>query len=811
MGTVNGGMKVGTDDMHVSGKSTIEAGIVVASKMEISADGVTVADTGLMVKANGAVSNAYVDADTSNLLLDGPGRIVSGTASINDLTVLAGGLAVTAGGLTVGANNAHITGGLEVSSTANWNNGATITSTGLSATGKMDINTGDGLAITGGITVNGGAYVTGTFAAAASAMNVVNTGVHVDGTIGITNSLTVGAGGVKVTGGLTVGASHMVVNGGLTASGSLTASNGVVVSHGDSGGRGVTVTGKATADTGLKVTGGMTIFTGDVAVAAGADFASGLKAYGHMTVANGATLSGGATFTAGANVVGGLLTQAGGGTIVQGGLLVKLGGLTIQNTPGLQVTGSISVGGDLTISNGRLEANHITVSAGGIAVAGQDLQVDGGCTVGGNFVQTVAGTTTDCADGATVDDKLKTDTLDVDSGTLSVAGGLSLNGNFLIHGGGGDTGLALGAGMTGVTDVTTANGLTVAGSVVASSLVGNAMTMGNTGLYAAGNSAAGNMNVGGSMYVTGGITVPDAFSVNHITFDSTDANGFELQVTGGLTVSGGNFNVDNGLFHFDSTGTITANGLTVTGGCGETYCFEAHKVAGLKELYVIGASRITGNLNFDDDFTSHYASNNIEFTTYNPTSDGRLKNKIRVLEPANALNAVKSIDPVLYRFKGVDLLNAVTGASEHRYESTTMRYGVIAQDVKIDLPELVHFSGLATRSQSSFSSTPHDTDSGHSEPSEGTEATIPSSTGAQDGGLTPMYAVRYTGLIPVVNQALKSLMYRIDNCSLIREEMNKNITETLNQLEHQSIYLKKIMIDLHQEHRQILTELQVSI
>merc|ERR1711871_1218777 len=538
----------------------------------------------------------------------------------------------------------------------------------------------------------------------------------------------------------------------------------------------------------------------------------------------------------------------------------------------------------------------------------------GAATIGGTLVQTLTGTITPISDGIEVDSKVKADTLDVESGVLNVAGGLTLNADLLVHGTGGGTGIAISGGLTGSGTADIAGGMTVAGSVVSTTLTGNAMTIADAGIYAGANSEANSVTVSNDMFVaggttvtsavviTGGMTIPDLLTVASIAQDSTNSNSFNLQVTNGLTVTGGNFNIDDGKFQVN--GAVTAKSLSVgdTGDCGATHNFDVKAITNAKVLKVYGDMRLTGDLHWLTATSSQYVENDLEFTSWafptgqptgqpsaqpttipsgeptaqptgqptakpstipsgeptgeptgertgeptgeptgaptsapqgarrlkeedeevkdkggspagiiegqaeflhnNEVSDIRLKRNITALTPQSALEAVRSVDPLLFRYNGIEIQHLHSN-SKTTPNPAIHRYGVMAQDLQKKLPELVDIIGT-----SSLSSTPSSASTEHEQGTlknikvEEEDSSLTSSS--FNSTLTPVYGVRYTSLIPVVTEALKGIMTRIDNCTTDRQELHANMTRTLDLLEDQAASLKTLMEDTDLYHRSII-------
>merc|ERR1711998_670526 len=185
-----------------------------------------------------------------------------------------------------------------------------------------------------------------------------------------------------------------------------------------------------------------------------------------------------------------------------------------------------------------------------------------------------------------------------------------------------------------------------------------------------------------------------------------------------------------------------------------------------------------------------------EFLHNNEVSDLRLKRNITALHPLDALEALRSINPLLYRYKGLEIQH-LHSRSTTTPDSKRQRYGVIAQDLQENLPELVDIIGASRFPHGSLR---NHADDSHSHSTSSSTSLSPSF----NSSMSTVYGVRYTSLIPVVIEALKSLVTRVENCTSIRHDLHLNITGSLDWMENEATTFKEVMLEMDKHHRNLI-------
>jgi hypothetical protein len=302
---------------------------------------------------------------------------------------------------------------------------------------------------------------------------------------------------------------------------------------------------------------------------------------GQMTISNG-TCQTPSIYVAYTSTSRGTLTVAGGTGIVgrDGVIVATASGATgsVWVTGGqLEVTDSaIAIGsggvGQMTVSNGTLLATDIDLgqfsgSQGTLTVAGGSSSVFSNLTIG-NVDHTATGAVSVVGGGLYVTNTTSTAVLEVDSGTLTVAGGTLVANKLVAKNSGANIAFPAGTMTLGGAEVTNGHTFQVgAGSQTAVlNLVG--------GLSEFGDFHVGYLNTTDIVWVTGGqlsvggqgvIYAPSQMIVSNGTVNFR-ASVFVRDPGAGLTIAGGT--VDTHRFTFGATGLVTVEGgaLWVTGG-----------------------------------------------------------------------------------------------------------------------------------------------------------------------------------------------------------------------------------------------------
>merc|ERR1719230_2076226 len=115
------------------------------------------------------------------------------------------------------------------------------------------------------------------------------------------------------------------------------------------------------------------------------------------------------------------------------------------------------------------------------------------------------------------------------------------------------------------------------------------------------------------------------------------------------------------------------------------------------------------------------------------------------LHPLDALEALRSINPLLYRYKGLEIQH-LHSRSTTTPDSKRQRYGVIAQDLQENLPELVDVIGASRFPHGSLRDHADDSHSHSSSSSSSSSST--SLSPSFNSSMSAVYGVRYTSLIP---------------------------------------------------------------
>ena len=616
--TADNGVDVKSGGLYITGGTTVDSGgLAVTDYTATFHDGMTVVASGLSIAAGGFNATDGLTVTDIGLAVELAGfTIYDGGLQITN------GLTITDQSLTVVAGDVTVVGGVTVETDDGNGGGLAIDSGGLTVTaGDMSIQD-TGLKVTGGMTVDGGAVISGTnggLVVTADGATVFTTGMVLESTgMEVTGGSTVYTGGAVVASGITItptgggGADGFVIEaGGLTIS-----ADNIGVTTG-----GMKVTGGLTMPNngisidlgGLQVTGGTTTYSDMYVVQDGATItAGGLVVTTGLTVsdtgltindgtfysADGLIITGGTTVTAdGLLVTGGLTIVQDGMTIEAGGLSTSAGGLTVETLKmtattdfaasanmftidsavtvtdkvhtggGMTVTsGNLNVGSALTIVNGLTVGGAATIATPGLAVDANGLTVAGGVSVDGGAVTVQNSGLTVKDSGLLVSSHMTVDSLVMSGASLTMTsdGGMTISTALDSA-----SALTIGSGaliVESALTVTDGVAISTAGTIKSSSLVvedgmdvGNGLDVSASG-FTVQNSGLVMDATAGDLVVTGaGLTVTTS------TIDLTSKISGGLDITGGLTLNDV-LTVTNGVT-IDTGGlSVMQGGLTVEAG-----------------------------------------------------------------------------------------------------------------------------------------------------------------------------------------------------------------------------------------------------
>jgi Chaperone of endosialidase len=568
----------------------------------------------------------------------------------NGLTVTSGEVKVNPGRLYVVYGGSDISGASYFRSTLTCNDKVTVTNNGILVNnGGVYITDLSGLHITqGGYDVSGLSYLRSKLTISSGGaqihdgVTIDNTGLFItsgvldmSGASNFTGKMTVTNGGLQVHDGIVIdnagsnaqNTALYVAGGGAYITGTTTSSNQLTVQNG----------GIVTQNLGLiRSNGGVLIDNSGITVSSGGAYITGTTfSTGQLTVQNGGIVT--------SNY--GLIRSNGGVLVDNSGITVSLGGITISSG-GISVTGTTLCNNNLTVptanvglgiassiptqlslmtaysgSTGILPASTISFLTQNNGTPWYCGQIQGYAGAGSaNSVQNYPGGLafyTKPADNNTAS-----------YGTPSLRMVINAAGN-------------VGIGTIDPTYVLDVSGAVRCSSITTSSggsaTIASGLTITTGGLtVSAGDSTVQKLTVSGALVASSGVSVTGALTV------STTAT-----ITGALTASGGL--TVTGALSVSTTATITgaltaSGGITVTGA-----------------LSVSTTATITGNL----------TAGNVSATSYNATSDYRIKD---LIEPLNATYSVDNLKPIRY----------------HNKYSDQYSIGFIAHEVQEIFPDLVN-------------------------------------------------------------------------------------------------------------------------
>ncbi len=638
--------------LNLNANTTLNAGAGTISLKDVTANNRTLAfggAGGLTLNGNITSTNTAITFNRA-VTLAGNTSVNLGTAAAtfsstvdgnNSLTLLGTGTKTFSG--AVGGSTAltglTVTGNTTLGGNITTNNGNVVFNNLVTLSGSRNINTGTGNITLSGITAaantftmagTGDLSLKGAFTSTNTAFNfnrnvtlIGNTttssgtaattfGGTVDGAFTLGNTTTTGGTVFSGVVGGTTPITSLTVTGPASFAGNVSTNNGVVSVSGLT-----TLTGNSTLSTG---TGNITLagvaagsntltFAGTGGLTMSGNFTSTNTAFNFnraVTLANNTTVnSGTATTTFGSTVNGArTLNITAGSTTLSG----AIGNTTALN--GLTVNGSLSLGGNVTLSNDPMVVTGLTtltsnstlstgtgnITLAGVAAGSNTLTFagTGGLTMSGNF------TSTNTAFNFNRAVTLANNTT-VNSGTANTTFGSTVNGARTLNVTAGNTVFSNTVGAT-----TALTGLTITGPA---SLAGN-VTLANSAL-----------SISGLTTLTGNTTL--STGTGNISLAGVNANTrtFTLAGTGGLTMSG-NFTSTNTAMTFNravtlggattvNLGTAAAtfsntingnNSLTLLGTGTKTF------TGAVGGTTAIGALNVTGNTTLSNNITTNNAN-----------------------------------------------------------------------------------------------------------------------------------------------------------------------------------------------------------
>jgi hypothetical protein len=544
------------------------------------------------ISAGGAVTVATLSATSTGGQNYGSAVTVSGAATLSGSSLgVAGNFGAGATSLTSTGGSVSIGGmlsaaGTTVSSSAAVSVTGAVNVLSLTATSTGSQSYGLGITDGGTATLHGSQItVTGSFAAASTALTSTSGDVVITGTFNAADTTITSAGAVNVGGAMTVASLIANSNSGQSYASSLSAGGAATLSGGA-----LSVTGALSATaTSLSSTGPVNV-GGTVIV-----------------TSLGVTSTGGQSYGADVN-------DAGAATL-KGSTLSVAGGFAAGSTSLTSTTGAVSVGGLLSTLAATITSAG-TVSVGG-TVSASSLNVTSSGTQGYGAAVSDTGTATLSGTGLTVTGAFSATTTSLSGSSVSVGGPMTVSsltatstGSQSYGGGINDAGAAtlrgsqitvtgnFGAATTALTstsgNVSVSGSLSAAGTTITSAgtvSVGGAMTASTPTV-----SSTGSQVYGAGMSLTGTAT----FGGSTVTFDGT--------VTGdgshGLTING------NAVFGNAPTSTVT--GLTTLSVSGTTAINTTNVTTSSDQTF-------TGAVTLGSDTTVNAGAGNVTFAA---TVDG---------------------------------------------------------------------------------------------------------------------------------------------------------------------------------------------
>ncbi|MBO6558767.1 MAG: hypothetical protein JJ957_19940, partial [Pseudomonadales bacterium] len=576
--TIEDDLAVATNTLSISGDASFGGSVGATRQLEsVSVTGTTL--------AGGDISTTGTQTYSGQVTLSGGDRNFTGST-----VTYTNGVAGGANGLTVTGNfvlDAAASNLTTINVTGNSDIGANVTTSGTQTYGDNAL--ADTTAITANVTLDstGGALVlfNGTVDSTGTNTLSVDGDAQFEGTVGGTDAL----GSVSVSGATALN-SNVDTTGNQTYTGLATLGGDITL---DVGGTVQFVSGvSGTADALAITTGNLDLdaaATGltTLSVAGTSNLGADVTSTGDQTYTGAVTLSGAdRTLTAGTVHVDGGLAGGTNALTITGGL--DLGATAMTGLTTLSVSGSSTLGGDITTSGNQTFT--------GLATLGGDVILDVGGTA--QFVAGISGTT----DSLTIN----TGNLDLDAAaaglsTLSVAGTSDLGGNVSSSGdqtytgavtlSGGDRTLIATASTVHVDGGLTggSNGLTITGNLD----LGTTAISGLTTFSVSGTSNLGaNVTSTGTQTYSGTITLAQDVAITSTTGDLnlaaiTGAQALTLDGSAGTVSLNGNVGSPAALTAL----TLDANILNLAGDI--TVDGEVDLDSGVGTISLNGASTIT--------------------------------------------------------------------------------------------------------------------------------------------------------------------------------------------------------------------------
>ncbi len=478
----------------------------------------------------------------------------TGTVSLGGANTYSGGTTVSGGMLVAGLSSAgSVTNGPFGTGSVTISSSSTLDVAGYTVANPIDLNggvitssTGANGAITGGITLGAASTLTAA------------TG----------DTLTVGAGAITGAHGLTIGSNSatgtVLLSGANTYSGGTTVSGGVLTVSNDSGLGATTGT--------VQVDSGAILDLQSVAVGANPMTLSGgtvrdtTSSYaGNITLASNSTFS--ATNASDVLTLSGVVSGTGYGITVSGSGTVALtnantytGATIINSGSTLALTGSGSIASSSGVSDGG--TLDISGTTSGISIT--SLSGAGAVSLGANSLtlSNASGTYSGVMSG--------TGGLTLSSGAETLSGANTYSGGTTVSGG------VLSVSSGGVSGSNLSTGaVTLSGGALldtATSTIGNAITLG-TGTDELAATSSNTATFSGVINGGGALTVGDSTNTGTVVLTNTNtytgattiATSATLQLNSGGTINTTSGVTDNGTLTYNNVTTNTAQGVTGSG------------------------------------------------------------------------------------------------------------------------------------------------------------------------------------------------------------------------------------------------------
>lgn len=638
---------------------------------------------------------------------DASGAIQTGTAAGN---IRVGGARTYASGSTIVYNgaSAQFTGNGHPTSSnihtiINNTSGVTLAAD-LLITGNLTLTSGNLSVANKTLTLEGNFTPNSNFLNVASTSNLTINGIGAFGTLTTTGSTTINNFTINRTtsGSITLGTD-------LTIAGTLTQTIGDIVLNG----RTLTVSGPYSRTNGsLNVDGSASlIINGTGSLPATITFA-GVQALNTLTVSRAAaTLATNSSLTiTNLNLFSGTFDNTGTITIASGGIITRTEGSIINNTPSAttsydivyNIASDISTGSEIPSATSALR--HVTKTGGALLTLTRALTINGDLTLSngslnagtfaidmkGNFVANAVSTLTSSAVTFSGTTSI-TGGSPVQFGSVTITGSLTplinirIDGNLVNNG-------TLNAG----TATTTFGGTTTISGTSSSSF--NNVTINASSTLTA---PTGNFNVAGTWTNNGTFTA--GVATNTVTFNGTSSiAGTSTTNFSGITISGtlnapatlnvaGNF-TNNGTFN-RGTGTVAFNGSTIQSIQGSAVTdfnnINVTNTAGPPAVQVQSNTNLRGtltlaaNAQFDADGSGNSAVFTLISTADNPTTDAA----IAALPTGASVNGNVTIQ----RYMAIE----GTNSRMYRYISSPVQTPALSQ-IQSEIPVTGTFTGAST-------------------------------------------------------------------------------------------------------------------